>query len=151
MAKQEIAQLRNLYARATDLIGKVTDESIATGRAIYHRIFTPDSKIGAAGVDPAIGPDAWVDVVVNALTVYVATQHLIGTQLVDIISLPDPEGQGGEASMTSYVQAWHATQDEVWTFIGMYTDKVTSSKDAGWQIEEMMLEQISGDRRPLGE
>ena len=149
IAKQEIAELRRLYARATDLIGMVTDASIAEGRAIYHRIFTSSARIDA-GIDPAFGPDAWVDVVISFLTDYVATQHLIGTQLVDLVSLPDAQGQGGEASMKSYVQAWHATDDEVWTFIGMYSDKLTHSKDAGWQINEMMLEQISSDRRPLG-
>lgn len=151
IAKQEIAELRRRYARATDLIGMTTDASIAEGRAIYHRIFTPDARIGAAGVDSATGPDAWVDVVKGALAVYAATQHLIGTQLVDIASLPDAEGQGGAASMTSYVQAWHATEDEVWTFIGNYRDTLTHSKDAGWQIAETMLEQISGERRSLRE
>ena len=150
VAKQAIAELRNLYARATDLVGMVTDESIAEGREIYHRIFTPQAVIGAAGIDPVIGPDAWVDVVAGALKEYVATQHLIGTQLVEVESLPDAEGRGGAASMTSYVQAWHATAEELWLFIGMYRDSLTFSAESGWQISEMMLEQISSERRPLG-
>ena len=150
LAKQEIAELRRLYARATDLIGMVTDESIAEGRTIYHRIFTPDAVIGATGIDPSVGPDAWVDVVVSWLKDYESTQHLIGTQLVDIASLPDDEGEGGKASMLSYVQAWHSTADEVWLFLGTYRDKLSYSKEAGWQISEMMLEQTAMDRRPLG-
>lgn len=149
LAKQEIAELRRRYARATDLIGMMSDESIAEGRTIYHRIFTPDAMIGAEGVDPAIGPDAWVDVVAGALKEFVSTQHLIGTQLVEISSLPDGDGQGGAASMTSYVQAWHATEHEVWLFIGMYKDQLRYTNAHGWQITDMMLEQISTDRRPL--
>lgn len=149
LAKQEIAELRRLYARATDLIGMVTNESIAEGRAVYRRVFTPDAKIGAQGIDHATGPDAWADIVANALNVFVSTQHLIGTQLVEVASLPDANGHGGKASMTSYVQAWHATEDEVWLFIGTYKDQLTYTSAEGWQINEMLLEQISTDRRPL--
>ena len=150
LAKQEIAELRRLYARATDLIGMVSDESIAEGRAVYHRIFTPDAVIGAAGVEPAIGPDGWVDVVAGALKDYEVTQHLIGTQLVEVDSLPDANGNGGRASMLSYVQAWHSTADEVWLFLGTYKDKLTYSTESGWQISEMMLEQTAMDRRAIG-
>lgn len=150
IAKQQVAELRRLYARATDLIGMATDDSIAEGRAIYHRVFTPDARIGAAGVDPATGPDAWVDVVLGALADYDSTQHLIGTQLVNIATLPDAHGEGGRASMTSYLQAWHATAEEVWIFIGTYNDGLAYSKNSGWQIQEMMLEQISGERRAIG-
>ena len=149
LAKQEIAELRRLYARATDLIGMATNESIAEGRAVYHRVFTPDAKIGAQGIDHATGPDAWADIVANALNVFVSTQHLIGTQLVELASLPDANGHGGKASMKSYLQAWHATEDEVWLFIGTYKDQLTYRSAEGWQINEMLLEQISTDRRPL--
>ncbi len=150
IAKQEIAELRRLYARATDLIGMVTEESIAEGRAIYHRIFTPDASIGAVGIDPAEGPDAWLDVVANALKDYESTQHLIGTQLVELGALPDADGNGGAASMLSYLQAWHSTADEVWLFMGTYKDKLSYGSKSGWQINEMTLEQIAMERRPLG-
>lgn len=149
LAKQEIAELRRLYARATDLIGMVTEESIAEGRAIYHRIFTPDALIGAAGVESAIGPDGWLDVVAGALKDYEVTQHLIGTQLVEIDSLPDANGNGGKATMLSYLQAWHSTVREVWQFMGTYRDRLSYSPQAGWQISEMMLEPTATERRPL--
>ena len=150
LAKQEIAELRRQYALATDLIGLDTEEGVAQGREIYHRIFTPDAKIGATGSPPSVGPDAWVKVANDALKVYQDTQHLIGTQVVDLKSLPGPDGKGGEASMSSYLQAWHAKADgELWLFIGTYYDKLTYTPGKGWQIYEMMLNQVSGDTRKI--
>lgn len=149
LAKQQIEYLRREYALATDLIGVNTPESIAKGRAIYHRIFTPDAKIktvsgGEVGFE-ATGPEAWVQVAANALKVFDNTQHLIGTQLVTIEQLPNSDGKGGEARMSSYLQAWHDDPDRVLDiFIGTYRDKVRYSKEAGWQIYEMELEQVSG-------
>ena len=147
LAKQAIYELKHLYARATDLIGLADDASIAEGRAIYHRIFAADASIGAAGIEPVTGPDAWVDVVLGALKDYEATQHLIGTQLVEVASLPDENGRAGEASMLSYVQAWHSTEGEVWLFMGAYHDQLTHTPGIGWQISKMMLEQMDTDRR----
>lgn len=150
IAKQEIAELRRLYARATDLIGMASEDSIAEGRAIYHCIFTPDAAIDASGAESSVGPDGWVDVVLKFLKDYEVTQHLIGTQLVDVDSLPDAKGNGGAASMLSYVQAWHSTADEVWLFLGTYKDKLSFSNEAGWQISEMFLEPTVIERRPFG-
>lgn len=149
-AKQEIAELRCQYALATDLIGTAQPDAVAKGRAIYHRIFTPTATIGAAGRDDVSGPDAWVAVVLDALKVYEKTQHLIGTQLVDLHNLPSQPGQLGTATMSSYLQAWHAKADgELWLFIGTYADELVYSTDNGWQISRMMLEQVSGETRQL--
>ena len=156
VARQEIEYLRRRYAKATDLIGVNTAESIAEGRKIYHEIFTPDAKIqvsgeGARPLD-AVGPDAWVEVANSALKDYVATQHLIGTQLVEINELRQNaagEIASGQASMTSYLQAWHAYKDEVFVFFGTYVDEVSYTPGVGWQICDMNLVQVSGDLRPL--
>jgi hypothetical protein len=54
--------------------------------------------------------------------------------------------------MTSYLQAWHARADgDLWLFIGTYHDKVRTTPGVGWQIYDMQLEQVSGDRRKLGQ
>jgi hypothetical protein len=157
IARQEIEYLRRWYAKATDLLGVNTPESIAEGRKIYHRIFTPDAKIQVSGEGArplsAAGPDEWVEVANSALKDYVATQHLIGTQLVEISELrQDDSGAivSGEASMTSYLQAWHAGTDDVWVFIGTYVDEVRYTPGVGWQIHDMNLVQVSGEFRPLG-
>ena len=133
--KQDIEELQRLYAKATDLIGKATDEDVAAGRAIYHRIFTPDVAITTSntGADPltAASPDEWADVVLDALRDYTGTQHLIGTQLVEV------EGDAG--SMESYLNAWHKNPDDtVYYFLGTYISDVKKT-DVGWQIHHMNL------------
>ncbi|MFV0276536.1 MAG: nuclear transport factor 2 family protein [Parahaliea sp.] len=149
IARLEIEYLRRWYARATDLIGLNTEAGIAEGRAIYHRIFTPDARIAATAkgqeVFSATGPDAWVDVAAQALAPFGSTQHLIGTQLVSIETLPDASGKGGKATMTSYLQAWHDAPDRlVDIFIGTYHDTVITVPGKGWQIAAMELEQVAG-------
>lgn len=142
-----IEQLQRLYAKATDTIGRGGEADIAAGRALYHRIYTPDVQIRTAntGGKPltATGPDAWVDVVHSALKDYTGTQHLIGTQLVE---LGDAEGQAVRqeteqptAIMESYVNAWHKNADgSVYLFLGTYISKVRHS-ELGWQIFDMTL------------
>lgn len=151
VARQEIEYLRRLYARATDLIGVATPESIAEGRAIYHQIFTPDAEITVTSDGRVTlrssGPEEWVDVVIEALgTRFTTTQHLIGTQLVSIESLPSANVPG-KASMTSYLQAWHDSADAVDTFIGTYHDHVRYTPGLGWQIYRMNLEQVAHEVR----
>ena len=157
IARQEIEYLRRRYAKATDLIGECSAESVAEGRRIYHQIFTPDAQIrtsagGEVGLE-AKGPDGWVEVAQNALKEYVSTQHLVGSQLVELKRLElDADGKvtAGEAEMSSYLQAWHARKDSVWIFIGMYLDKVRYHPGKGWRIHDMELVQLSGEDRPLG-
>ena len=141
----EIENLRRLYAKATDAIGRVEEADVEEGRAIYHRIFTPDVSIRTVGESPltAENPDEWVDVVYKALKDYTGTQHLIGTQLVTI--------NGDEAYMESYVNAWHQYEDgRVFAFIGTYIDKVRKT-ERGWQIYDMTLTQQAGGMLQLEE
>ena len=157
IARQEIEYLRRLYAKATDLLGVNTPESIAEGTEIYHRIFTPDAniRVSGEGMRPfsAVGPDEWAEVSNSALKNYVATQHLIGTQIVEIHEFKqDSAGEivAGEALMTSYLQAWHAGTKNLMLFIGTYVDKVRYYRGAGWQIYDMNLVRVSGEDRVLG-
>ncbi len=158
IARQDIEYLRRLYATATDLIGTGKEGAIAEGRAIYHRIFTPDALIrttsGGEENYRAKGPDEWVDVVADALAKYRATQHLIGTQIVDIVALELDAQSGivaGKATMQSYLQAWHEEADSVWLFLGTYTDRVEYIGGTGWQILEMTLDEVAGETRALGD
>jgi len=150
LAKQEIEYLQRLYARATDTIGTNIPENIEAGRAVYRRIFTPDASIQASDPTGAYfkvtGPDEWVTVVDGALSVFDSTQHLLGTQIVDIESLPDDDGQGGRAAMTSYLQAWHHDPDRVIDiYLGTYFSKVRFTQGVGWQIYDMRLEKVAGE------
>lgn len=156
LARQDIEYLRRHYGYATDLLCQGTAEAIAEGRAIYHRIFTPDVAISASVGDgntlSAQGPDGWLDVVVKALEVHRVTQHLIGTQVVEIESLPAPSRPDlGRATLRSHLQAWHEGKDGTLdVFIGIYHDDVRFTATAGWQIERMHLEQVSREVRRFG-
>lgn len=140
----DIERLRRLYAKATDLIGTHDEVKVAEGRAIYSRIFTPDAKIRTAPVsgDPLVAdnPEGWVTVVLDALEQYTGTQHLIGTQLVEV--------DGDKAHMESYLHAWHARADgSAWLFLGTYVDEVKKTAE-GWQIYDMTLVETAGGESP---
>ena len=150
VAKAEIEYLQSLYARATDQIGTNIPENIEAGRVVYHRIFTPDASISASDPSGAafkvVGPDEWVKVVDGALSVFDSTQHLLGTQIVDVTSLPDEDGEGGEGHMSSYLQAWHQDDDRVIDiYLGTYYSKVRYTQGVGWQIYDMRLEKVAGE------
>ena len=154
-AIQEIEYLKRWYAKATDQIGIATPESIAEGRAIYHRVFTADAQLDAGpGREPQVGPDGWLDLVLGALGELGPTQHLIGTQLVEMKSLElDDECNvlAGIATMESYLQAWHEQKDEkVWLFLGTYFEDAVFIPGTGWRIEKMMLRQVAGETRYMG-
>ncbi len=157
IARSEIENLRRWYARATDMLGVGSPESIAEARAIYHRIFTPNAQLKTRSLDgsgfTAEGPDEWVDVCVDALADYNATQHLIGTQLVSLQTWEENaagELQHGSATMTSYLQAWHSTpENRLWLFMGTYEDKIVYTAENGWQIVDMVLIEVSSDERVI--
>ena len=157
LVRLDIEYLRRKYAKATDLLGMADEQANAEGLKLYHEIFTPDASIrtttqGVVRLD-AEGPDGWAEVANNALSQYVSTQHLVGSQVVDVRSLTvDAEGNvlSGEAEMTSYLQAWHAREDSVWVFMGTYVDQVRFVPGTGWQIYDMDLQFTSGDDRDLG-
>jgi hypothetical protein len=163
-SRQEIEYLRRWYCRATDLFGMTGNrQANAEARRIYQRIFTPDARIRVSGDVArqlqAIGPEGWAAVVTSALHDYTVTQHLVGTQLVDIHSLTigrKPAGPdeiiAGEASMTSYLQAWHVWPDKrLRVVMGNYVDQVRFVPGIGWQIHDMNLVHLMSEHRPLGE
>ena len=150
VARQEIEYLQRLYARATDQIGTNLPENVEAGRAVYQRIFTQDATICAS--DPSgvefrvVGPDDWVKVVDGALSAFDSTQHLLGTQIVELDSLPDADGKGGEGRMSSFLQAWHQDDDRVIDiYLGTYYSKVRYTRSIGWQIYDMRLEKVAGE------
>jgi len=151
-ALHEIENLRRAYAYATDRIGSDIDGEVEAGRRVYRRIFTADAAIRASGLEgTTTGPDAWVEVVRDALGPMGPTQHLIGTQLVavDALALDDAcRVESGRARMDSHLQAWHTRADgKVWVFVGTYHDEVVFSPERGWQIAAMNLERTAEEVR----
>ena len=102
-----------------------------------------------------IGPDAWVELVYSALAELGPTQHLIGTQLVELDSLELNSAchvTAGKARLESYVQAWHELPDDkVWLFLGTYHDDVVFRPGTGWRIDRMHLRQTSAEIRARGD
>jgi hypothetical protein len=160
LARQEIESLRRWYAVATDKLGLADDEAACSeGLRIYHRIFAPQARIRVSGPGArplgGTGPDAWAEVVSNALGEYEATQHLIGSQVVNFDAVDfgaDPAViAAGSAHMSSYVQAWHTWQDgRLRLVLGTYLDTVVFQPAVGWQIDTMNLVYTSGEERALG-
>jgi len=154
-ARMEIEYLRRRYARACDLICQNSAESMTAGTVIFRQIFTPDAEIIVSIDDEIVlrgsGPEEWARIVFEALcNTFEATQHLIGTQLVDILSLPGDDDGSGKAVMSSYLQAWHARANGVLDiFIGTYHDQVQFTKGLGWQISHMRLVRTSGEVREM--
>lgn len=149
-AIQEIEYLRRWYAKATDMIGEGSESSIREGREIYHRVFAEDAVL-STGAEDLSGPDAWVELVKQVLGPLGPTQHLIGTQVVDLEE-HELDGQcnlvSGFARMESYVQAWHEMPDEkVWLYLGTYFDEARFTPGIGWQIHGMKMQQIAGETR----
>ena len=156
-ATQNIEYLQRWYARATDLIGTNDPANIEEGRAIYHRIFTPDVRISAS--DPqagrefaAHGPDQWVDVVAGAWPYLIQRSTCWAPRLWSWRACQMARAMGGGASMASYLQAWHHDPDRVIDiFLGTYYSKVRYTQGIGWQIYDMRLEKVAGeviDKRP---
>ena len=152
-AIQEIEYLRRAYAKATDLLGTGDASAVNQGREIYRRIFSEGARL-SPGVEPFSekGPDAWARVVAETLGPLGPTQHLIGTQLVDISEL-QLDGQcrvmSGRAHMESYVQAWHEMPTaKIWLLLGTYIDEVSYMPGIGWRITAMNLRQVTEETRP---
>jgi hypothetical protein len=151
----EIETLQRRYAIATDLLGHSAAGSIEEGTAIYHRIFTPDVDMSLARIDGEIkrfsGIEAWAELVESVLGQYVATQHLIGTQVVDFESLDVDESglaTAGNGLLKSYLQGWHTFPDgRIWLVVGIYHAKVRYAPGTGWQIWHMHLEHVTNEMR----
>ena len=158
LAREEIENLRRLYGRATDALGKINDQKEAEfGYSTFQKIFTPNVRIrveGGAMDLSGSSPHGWAEVVTNALKGYESTQHLIGTQVVEFedIQFSDGEIVSGRAGMSSYLQAWHAWPDrKARIVLGTYYDKVSFSVESGWQIYDMTLDYTSVEHRQMGE
>jgi len=158
LARQEIEYLRRLYCSATDALGRSGDGAARQyGIETYQRIFSDDVAIrvtGSAAPHSGTGPDAWVSVVTRALQDYTSTQHLLGTQIVtfNALDIEDDDIVRGDATMTSYLQAWHVwPKRKLRAVMGTYTDRVRFTPQVGWQIYDMTLEHTTAEHRMLGD
>ena len=154
----DIEYLQRLYAQATDLFGLTAPASISRGTSIYQNIFSQDLQASVYGSSintiRKSGINDWLELVTSSLGPMGPTQHLIGTQVVDITELKiDDAGNilKGEAMMKSYLQAWHTLPDQkVWLALGTYHSKVRFS-DGKWKIWQMDLELTIDETRQISD
>lgn len=147
-ARLEIESLRRRYAQAVDSIDRSGTHGNEFAASEFRKIFFPDAAIrfvvGGQVALQAIGPEEWTVVVTNAVSKYLGTQHLIGTQLVNFDSVESGPGGlivSGEAVMVSHAQASHWTTDSLRVVLGDYRDCVRFDAAAGWRIRAMDLVQ----------
>lgn len=146
LAQQEIQELMRLYAQATDLIAADSSANEAQVESTYRRIFTEDAAIGVRAQMSVSGPSAWLEFVKASSSTLRGTQHLIGSQVVEIKSLPNAEGHGGEAAMTSYLAATRVgVGGEISRVVGTYFATATYTPGTGWQLSELTLELLAMD------
>jgi hypothetical protein len=144
VAKQEIAVLQRRYAQATDMIaadGTANEEKVIS---IYQDIFTEDAEMGVLDRLTLTGPMKWLEMVKEKFVPLNSAQHLIGSQVVELQSLPDQAGRGGAATMRSYLQATHVNADgTLERVLGTYLSSAIYLPDSGWRLSKMTLELLS--------
>jgi SnoaL-like domain len=144
IAKQEIAVLQRRYAQATDMIAADRTANEAEVEVIYKSIFTEDAEMGVLDRLTLDGPMKWLELVKAKFVPLDNAQHLIGSQVVEIESLPDDEGLGGSATMRSYVQATHVNSDgTLERVLGTYHSAAIYVPESGWRLSKMVLELLS--------
>ena len=144
VARQEIAVLQRRYAQATDMIAFDRAGNEAKVAAIYGDIFTDDAKMGVMDRVTLDSPAEWLEMVVARFEPMVGAQHLIGSQVVQIDSLPDERGQGGAATMRSYLQATHVNADgTLERVLGTYISDAIYMPNYGWRLSRMTLQLVS--------
>ena len=109
-------------------------------------MFTENARIGVRGQMSVEGPLAWLAVVKGSLGAMRGTQHLIGSQMVEIEQLPNAEGVGGQATLRSYLQATQVSATgQLSRVVGTYFATAAHSPDKGWQLSELTLELLAID------
>lgn len=132
----EIASLMSRYAHALD----------RRAWAELAEVFSEDAVMEFAGLPPATGPHAIAEVCDGALSPLDASQHLVGSPLVEF---------GAEsATVSCYFQAQHVRAVDgdtaLFTVAGGYEDRVERRAE-GWRIvhRRQTVSWQAGDPRVL--
>lgn len=138
--------------RAEDIveIGSLcTRYALALDRGDWQRletVFAPDAVMEFAGLAPATGPEAIARVCAGALEPLDGSQHLVGTNVVDV--------SGDAGNSICYFHAQHVRHIEGairhYTVAGTYSDRVHRFPE-GWRITHrtQTVSWTSGDPRVL--
>ncbi|GLB63875.1 hypothetical protein NCCP2495_17540 [Dietzia sp. NCCP-2495] len=135
--KVEILALTSRYAHALDRHDWTGLESV----------FAPDGTMEFAGLPAETGPSAIAGTCATALEPLDASQHLVGSALLD--------SYGDTVTVSSYFHAQHVRsidgRTELFTIAGTYDD-VVEHRPEGWRIvlRRQSVSWQAGDPRVLG-
>lgn len=129
---EQIRTVLTLYAKSLD----------RRNYAALKNVFTPDA-IGVYDSVTYDGIEAITGLMVRVLTQCAATQHLLGSQDIQV--------SGDSATASTYLQAIHVGKNpgfegRLMTYYGEYVDRLVRTKD-GWRIARRELKpmHIEGD------
>ncbi len=124
--RMEITDVSSRYATGCD----------TRSSEIYRSCFTEEINVDFSSVGIGekmkLAADAWVDIVINFMQNYEATQHIITNHSITI--------NGDEATSIAYLQAQHLLADNLQTIGGYYTNKLRRTPQ-GWRIYDLKLTQ----------
>lgn len=119
-------------ADIVEIMSLGTRYALSLDTARWHdlaRVFAPDATMVFAGIPPATGPGAIAAVCEGALHPLDASQHLVGTQLVEV--------HGDTATSSCYFHAQHVRtiegREEHYIVAGTYSDQAKRLPE-GWRI-----------------
>jgi ketosteroid isomerase-like protein len=121
----------------SDLVDRLAIQDVMTRYAAgvddrdmaqYRACFADDVEIVGFGGDPVQGADLWVEDVIQKLSVFGATQHMLGPQLVKLV--------GDQANARTDVQALHYMKDDPKTTLTLWATYFTDFRreSDGWKI-----------------
>jgi hypothetical protein len=108
-----------------------------------RHVFLPDA-FAILGETECDGADAIIERISSALTRLDASQHLVGSHLVEL--------NGDEATHRCYLQAQHVLAGteggDLWMVAGMYDDHAVRTAN-GWRIKRRVLSRIWTSGNPM--
>ena len=100
---------------------------------LYRRCFTDDVEVVGMGKETVYGLEAWMEFVIEALSKYDATQHMLGPQLATI--------DGDKATTRTDLQALHNLKDQPGKMFILWATYVSDMIriDGDWKIKRHEL------------
>lgn len=122
--RMEIIETQTRYATGVDM----------RDRDLYRSCFTDEIELDMSemgmGAPARMPADVWVEQVMNVVSAFQSTQHIITNHAIQI--------DGDQASCTAYVQAQHYNPEHLYTVGGYYSNTLVRTP-VGWKIAKLKL------------
>lgn len=122
--RMEIIETQTRYATGVDM----------RDRDLYRSCFTDEIELDMSemgmGAPEKMPADVWVEQVMNVVSAFQSTQHIITNHTIQI--------DGDRASCIAYVQAQHYNPEHLYTVGGYYSNTLVRTP-VGWKISKLKL------------